>query len=489
MSENSNTKQAVWVGLSSLFSLGFGIISSMILSRYFGKNDYGTYKQVLYVYNTLLLVFTLGLPKAFSYFLPRIPLCESKSLINKITNLFFLLGGLLSIFLYMCADLFAEFLKNPDLGVALKIFSPVPFLMMPTMGLESILAAYKKTKILTIYTIVTRMLMLVCVVSPVIFFNGSYIQSIIGFIIASLISFFVALYFEYLPIKNVDHIRCKISYKEIFEFSLPLLYASLWGVIITSTDQFFISRYFGRDIFAEFSNGAMELPFIGMITGACAIVLSPVFSRMSHEKLNPQKEIFPLWMSVFEKTVKLVYPLVIYCWFFADVIMTILYGQQYENSYIYFRIKLIANFFTLIVYAPLLINIGKVKYYSNVQMYGVIVLIIFEYLGVQIFDSPYLLTGVSVLCQLGRIYFMLICVAKFFNLKLYQLLPIKLIVKILLPSVIILAIEYYLFLYVFTMSLMMVLVLSFIIYVGIYFIYTKKIGIDYFSIVEPLIKR
>ena len=89
----------------------------------------------------------------------------------------------------MCADLFAEFLKNPDLGVVFKNIFSCSFLMMPTMGLESILAAYKKTKILTIYTIVTRMLMLVCVVSPVIFFNGSYIQSIIGFIIASLISF------------------------------------------------------------------------------------------------------------------------------------------------------------------------------------------------------------------------------------------------------------------------------------------------------------
>ena len=57
MSENSNTKQAVWVGLVVYFLLGFGIISSMILSRYFGKNDYGTYKQVLYVYNTFTCIY------------------------------------------------------------------------------------------------------------------------------------------------------------------------------------------------------------------------------------------------------------------------------------------------------------------------------------------------------------------------------------------------------------------------------------------------
>lgn len=64
---DSNTLQAFWIAIGSLFAFGFGIVSSMILSRYFPKEDYGTYKQVIYVYTTLLTVFTLGLPKAFSY--------------------------------------------------------------------------------------------------------------------------------------------------------------------------------------------------------------------------------------------------------------------------------------------------------------------------------------------------------------------------------------------------------------------------------------
>jgi O-antigen/teichoic acid export membrane protein len=94
---NSNTIQAFWVSIGSLFSFGFSIISSMILSRYFLKEEYGTYKQVLYVYHTLLTVFTLGLPKAFSFYLPRVPFNEAKSLIRKLTNLFFLLGAVFSL--------------------------------------------------------------------------------------------------------------------------------------------------------------------------------------------------------------------------------------------------------------------------------------------------------------------------------------------------------------------------------------------------------
>lgn len=461
----------------------------MILSRYFDKADYGTYKQVLYVYNTLLTVFTLGLPKAFSYFLPRVEIVQAKSLIKKITNLFFLLGFLFSVLLFVFSSLIASLLKNPDLGLVLRIFAVVPFLMLPTMGLEGILATYRKTKFMAIYTIITRLVMLLCVAVPVILLNVGYIGAIVGFVIASVVSFILALYFKYLPVKSEENKKCNVTYTEIFKFSLPLLYASLWGTVIASSDQFFISRYFGNEVFAEFSNGFMELPFIGMITGACATVLSPIFARMSHEKLDPQKEIFPIWTSVFKKTAMLIYPLIIYCWVFADIVMVVLYGQQYESSYIYFRIKLIANFFTLIVYAPLMINIGKVKFYSNVHMIGAIVLVCMEYLSVRIFDSPYVIAGISVICLLGRIYCMLGLVAKFFNLKMYQLFPIKLIALISLPSIPFLFIIYYILTNILDMNYIAVLVISSVLYTISYFGYTFWIKLDYLSIIKPLIMR
>ncbi|CCZ81899.1 uncharacterized protein BN709_01244 [Odoribacter laneus CAG:561] len=487
--ETNNTKQAAWIALGSLFSFGFGIVSSMILSRYFDKADYGTYKQVLYVYNTLLTVFTLGLPKAFSYFLPRVEIVQARSLIKKITNLFFFLGFLFSILLFVSSSLIASFLKNPDLGLVLKIFAVVPFLMLPTMGLEGILATYRKTKFMAIYTIVTRLVMLLCVAIPVMLLGVGYIGAMVGFVIASIISFILALYFKYLPVKGEGNKKCDVTYTEIFKFSLPLLYASLWGTIIASSDQFFISRYFGNEVFAEFSNGFMELPFIGMITGACATVLSPIFAKLSYEKLNPQKQIFPIWISVFKKTAMLIYPLIIYCWIFADIVMVVLYGQQYESSYIYFRIKLVANFFTLIVYAPLIINIGKVKFYSNVHMVGAVVLVCIEYMSIRIFDSSYAIAGISVVCLLGRIYCMLRLVAKFFNLKMYQLFPVKLIALILLPSILFLFIVRYLLINTLNINYLSMFIISSVLYAVSYFIYTHYINLDYLSLIKPLIRR
>lgn len=487
MSNTSNTRQAAWIAIGSLFSFGFGIVSSMILSRYFDKSDYGTYKQVIYVYNTLLAVFTLGLPRAYSYFLPRVSNNEAKSLISKINNLFFILGGVFSLLLYFGSEVIANFLSNQELEVALKIFSPVPLFMLPTMGLEAILATYKKTQFMALYNIITRSAMLLCVCIPVILWNGGYIKAIIGFAIASLISFAVALYMKYLPIRQYKREPTSITYKSIFDFSLPLLYASFWGMIIKSADQLFISRYYGNEVFAEFSNGAMELPFIGMIIGACSTVLSPIFSKLQHQQADAKKELYPIWMSVFKKSAMLIYPILLFCLFFSDTVMVLLYGEKYEISSIYFCIISIANFFTIIAYAPLIINIGKVKVYSNVHLYSAIILIILEFTAVCINLPSYSIAIISTVCHIGRIVAMLYVVAKFFDLRVSQLFPFSTLLKIVVPSVAILVCTRWL-LIAYDFSNISMFIIGGCVY-GILFLLTAKfMKLDYISILKPLIK-
>ena len=190
--------------------------------------------------------------------------------------------------------------------------------------------------------------------------------------------------------------------------------AGIWGMIINSTDQFFISRYFGTVVFAEFSNGAMELPFVGMIVSACSTVLYPLFSKYSHDGLDAKDKIYPIWLSVFNKTAMLIYPLVVFCWFYADQIMEILYGTQYEHSGVYFRIKLFGNLFTLIAFAPVILSIGATNYYAKVHAYGAIILVLLEWLSIKIINDPYIVVSISVVCHIGRILFLLRLVAKLF---------------------------------------------------------------------------
>ena len=98
--KNSNTLQAFWLAIGNFSSFLLAIVSAAILSRYFSKTDYGTYRQVVYVYSTLLVIFTAGLPTVFSYFLPRYNLQQGKDIVLKVSRLLFYAGLLFSIFLF-----------------------------------------------------------------------------------------------------------------------------------------------------------------------------------------------------------------------------------------------------------------------------------------------------------------------------------------------------------------------------------------------------
>jgi O-antigen/teichoic acid export membrane protein len=331
--------------------------------------------------------------------------------------------------------------------------------------------------------------MLLCIILPVVAFGGGYIQAIIGFVAASFLSFLLALYFKYLPVKNAGNEKCKLTYSEMFKFALPLLFSSIWGILIASTDGFFISRYFGTKIFAEFSNGSSELPFVWMVTGACATVLTPVFSKLSHESLDHKKEIFPIWKSVFEKSAKLIYPLLLYCWFFADILMIVLYGSAYENSAIYFRIKSLVNFFTIIVYAPLLIAIGKSKNYANIYMYSFFILVIAEYASILLINSPYAITAIFAICKTGRIFACLLLIAKYFDTKIYKLFPIKLLLKIVIPSALLLYLLRFVLIDCFSLNNVIALITGFVAYLIFYYLYCVFMKIDYLLLVRFMIKK
>ncbi len=131
--QHSNTLQAFWLGMGSLSSLSLAIVSAAILSRYFNKTEYGTYRQILYVYSTFLVIFSAGLPSVFSYYLPRYSLPQGKDIVKKITFALFILGIIFSIVLFAISGLVANVLKNPELDKGLKLFAIIPTLLLPTL--------------------------------------------------------------------------------------------------------------------------------------------------------------------------------------------------------------------------------------------------------------------------------------------------------------------------------------------------------------------
>lgn len=487
--DTGNTIQAMWVGLGSLSSFLFSLISAAILSRFLIKSDYGTYRQVMYVYYTMLVVFTLGLPKAYGYFLPRVTREEGNHVVNKLNICFMVMGGVFSLILYLASPLIANILNNPDLNKCIKIFSPAALFLLPTMGLEGTMSTYRMTRYSTIYMIATRVFMLLCVALPVALYKADTQTALWGFTLSSLLSCLLALYIKNIPFRKVQYVKSTLTYKQIFSFSLPLMYAAIWAIAIKAADQFFVSRWFGQEVFADFSNGFLELPFVQMVLGAGGVVLLPLFSRYMAEGGDKQ-EMLCLWMRVTEKATYIIYPLVIYCWAFAPLIMTFLYGEQYESSAIYFRIMLLVNFFTIAQYYPIMIALGATKYYAKVHMYSACIVWIAEFLCVQTINSPYSIAAVSVLCCLLKIYMFMHFIANYMDVKPWQLFPLKRLGLIFLTSVVAASVAVFANTAIFHIEHKLItLCVTFAIFAIIAFLTGRIFSIDYLVVVEPILKK
>lgn len=486
-SKKNNTVQAFWLAMGSLSSIALSIVSAAILSRYFNKADYGTYKQILYVYSTLLIVFSAGLPGVFAYFLPRFSLEEGKTIVKKVNRVLFLAGLLFSCFLFIFSGLIADILNNPDLSYGLKVFSPIPMLLLPTLGIEGIFSTYKKTIFIAIYNTLSRVLMLIFIVTPVVVFNGNYISAIYGWLVASVLTFVMAYFFKAIPFKKVDSKDTRLNYKEIFSYSLPLVAATLWGVAIKSADQFFISRYFGREVFAEFSNGFIEIPLVSMVTGSASVVLMPIFSKVFHENKGID-ELIITWRSTLNKSSKLVFPIVIFFIVFASEIMVFIYTEKYIQSSVYFRINMFLNFFNIILFAPLFLSMGKTRLYAKVHMVLAIVIWISGYLIVNYINTPIAIAINSTTLNIFKIIFFMYLSSKILKIRFFDFIPLKSFATVLLQSILMISIVRVFQIYIFSnVSLILQLVICSTLYGGLLLVTGRFFKIDYFSVIQPLI--
>lgn len=479
INNSSRTGQAFWLGIGSLVSFSFGIVSAAILSRFLSVEEYGTYRQVLYVYSTLLTIFTLGMPRAYSFFLARIPIEQGRKSIDKINRVFLLLGSVFSLVLFCGADLIGIILKNPNLPSALRCFALTPVFLLPVLGVESIMATYKKTRFATIYIILTRVFNLICIVLPVVLIRPTANVAVMGFTVSSALCCLAGLLVERKPFRGVATENSNLSIKDVLKYSLPLLIASLWGIVINSSPQFFISRWYGTPAFAEFANGFIELPFAGMVIGAVSTVLLPEISRLSKDDTNLDK-VIRIWRSAFEKSAKIIYPLSVFACVFAYQIIDFLYGNKYFGAIFYFQLIVVINLIRVVPYAPIMMGLDMGKKYAIASMIPALALVLIDFVWVQIFNSPYGIAVMQCLAIILQVYIIFSYISRRLKIKIHDIIPAVFCAKIIVISILSSVLTFYLnrwFLIEYSNIIQLVISMTF--FLIVYFTISQLLGISY----------
>ncbi len=434
VADNSRTAQALWLALANALSLCMTLVISAILSRYMTAVEYGTYRQVVYIYSTLLMIFSFGLPGAYSYFLARVPVEEGQAVIRKLGVLFWGLSSVFSVTLFTGASRIAELLGNPLLTDNLKYFAITPLLLMQVLGVERVLTVYGRARVVLVYVLLSRAFSVLCSVIPVIVFNTGVPGAVIGLVLASFGSFLVGMRLLSLPFKNVTRGRTDLTIADILRFSMPVFSSSLYGFVIGSASQFFVSRYFGVEEFAMFANGYKELPVAGIMIGAVSGILLPEFSRMTKDG-SGSGQYLVLWKNVVLKSASVIYPFTVYCCIFAPEIMGVLYGTAYREVAGLFRIVTIVNLVRIVPYGPIMFALGKGKIFANAHLVTAVLLLWLDFLCVTFFPSLSAIAIIATATTVFCLVVLMVSTARLLNTGLSGLMPWKSMSKILFVSV------------------------------------------------------
>lgn len=477
------------MALGSLSAFGLAIVSSAILSRYLDKQEYGTYRQIVFAYSTLLVVFSAGLPRVFAYFLPRYSLAQGKAIVKKVSFVLVGCGAIFSLCLYFFSGIIANLLNNEALDYGLKVFSPVPLLLLPTLGIEGIFSTYKKSVYIAVYNTVTRCVMLLFIIVPVIIYEASYIYALYGWIVASVFTLVIAIIFKSIPFKNVQSVNTDLQLKDVLKYSLPLVAASLWGIAIKFSDTFYISRFFGEAAYAEYANGFINLPFVSIITSSAAVVLMPIFSKYFYDN-SDKKIVLEAWRTTLKKSAIIVYPLIVYFMVYANDAVVLLFSNSYANSSNYFRVNLILNLFNIIIFAPLFLATGKTRLYAQVHMFVAAGIWISTYFVVIIFDSPIAVAVNSTAINILKTLIFVYLASRMLKIRFVNFFPLKQMALSLLQSIVAIALVFLIQAYILNIdNLIMRLSVTFGLF-GVIILGTSKIfGIEYKAVFKPFLKQ
>lgn len=324
-----------------VFGQGITAVSAILigayLSRELDKADYATYRQTLLSYRFVAPVLMLGLPQALLYFLPQHEE-QKRKVLFKITSLLFIVGVLFSLFIYFGGNhLLATRFNNPQLAGALKLFAPYAAMMLPVSLITNCLVACGRVKVVAVYNIASSVALLV-ILFIWMAMNASYEGAIKANLLHAVLVFVPAILVMWTitgkPAVNAEPVHLK----DILKYSLPLGVGLMVGQFNLNLDKVIVAAMTTPEDFAVYVNGAIEVPLIGMITGAASAVILPDMVKACKE--GNKLEALALWKRAAVKSALIIFPAAAFLMVVAPELMTFIYSDTYDESSLPFRVYL-----------------------------------------------------------------------------------------------------------------------------------------------------
>lgn len=331
LKKNKILKEISWsfFTIGVVFLLYFSL--NIYLARSLGVEKFGSLSFFLSILSIFILLSGFGINVSTSKYVAQYNKTEKLiTVLNSGIKLRFIFSLFFSIIIAIFHNQLALFVGKPELSLLFLFAAPLLFFSGVVAFLKKVFQGLHRLKYNFIINFLENGLKLVLVV---IFFTfSSEIFSIINaFVLSFLITSFVGFYLLY---KNF-YKKYKTNYKEksfskdIFEYSIPLLFISIGFAVAMEVDILMLGllttdREVG--IYTVAKKIAVKLPHISI---AISMGVMPLFVKFNNDKQEKLKKIF---YTVLKINTLIFFIIALVIFFFSPFFIPLIFGSQYSSS-------------------------------------------------------------------------------------------------------------------------------------------------------------
>ena len=423
-------KSSLIVFIILLFSKIFSYVYRIIIARYFGPEIYGVFSLALMVFVWFILFSSLGIYLGALRFLS---FYRGKNNFNKIRFTFRLsfvillsLGVLAGIILFLSSEFISiKLFNSPDLIFFLKILSfMIPIQMMAYLFL-TVIQSFEKIKAHSFISDFLFNFIMLLFLFFFIFLIGNSKAIVFSYSMGLIVLFFISYFYCRKNLKDIfkkpklkKETKSKIR-REIFAYSLPLIFSGVIFAIFPNTDSFIIALFKGATEVGIYNAAVTIALLMGFFPLLFLRLFFPLitreFSRKNFEVIKQLSKQIDKWILIVN------FPIFLLFFLFPGAFINILFGPTYlaaENS---LRFLVVGFFF----YSLSLVSS------SLIEMIGKSKLILINILSISIFNLVLNILlvpryGISGAAFSTMMSYILLCLILFLQVKHYvSIIPIR----------------------------------------------------------------
>ncbi|AOY59006.1 oligosaccharide flippase family protein [Desulfococcus multivorans] len=427
MTTTSRAKKIFALSLGQGLTGVVNLVSGMVMARVLSQAELATYRQTMLAYQIAIPLLSLGLTHGIYYFLPT-EKTRVRGIVMDALFMMVAMGLLYAVFIALGGNhLLAKRFSNPTIVNTLAYLVPLPLVMLPAGLLSSVLVVQDQVNKLAIYNVSTNMVLVLGVIAACLYWQtpeAMVIAKVGTGVVMGLLG--IRLMLKALPKDDWrPHWR---NMKKMLSYSIPLVTASVLGTISFQLDKIIVSSMCTPEEFAIYSNGAIEIPSIGILTGLIMAVILPDLRRLA--SVNDGRGALVLFRQFAGRSAMVMMPVMMFLLASAKPFILTLFSFKYINSVLPFQIYLLTIPMRIVTFDTFLMAFGKTRTILNRSAVGLVANAVMSILFVHSMGYLGAIIGTILSLCFVETLWNFISISRIANCSWWNVLPLKIIAQL-----------------------------------------------------------